>query len=818
MPRMGNWPTRLLLAGATLVAATLVAATSPASAARTGTHDRTAAPVRHQLVAIIRRTTGGVPHILAHSWMGLGFGYGFAFAQDNLCTMANDYVTVEAQRSRYFGPNGTYTQGGNGVTSTNLDSDLFNQEIIDSGVLHRIATGVEPTLHQLLNGYVLGYNRYLASVGGAKGVPDPTCRGKAWVKPITVQDAELRFYQLMLLSGEGTSIDSIASAAPPKSAKSGARALVLTNPRRDIRLLTARLHALDSSGSNAVGIGSAGTRSHHGLLLGNPHFPWVGTERFFQAQLTIPGKINVTGASLFGVPLILIGHTATVAWSHTVSTAFRFTPYQLTLVPRHPTEYLQNGHAVKMIARRVTITIRKPNGKLAPFTRTLYSTRYGPIFTSLMGVLPLPWTTSNAFAMKDVNASNLSRAINTWFGMDRATTTGQVLSVIKKYQGIPWVNTVAADKQGVVLYADVGAIPGVPNKLANRCDIGIGVITFAEAGLPILDGSRTSCDWETGPHAAAPGLLGPDQEPFLLRRDYVTNSNDSFWLANPHHPLTGYARIIGATDSSRTLRTRIGLIEVQARIDGTDGLGPPGFTLAAMKHLDLSDLDYAATLTRSGLVKMCRGFQRAGGFAPTSGHGKVALGDACKVLAHWNLHWDIDQRGAALFGAFWSFASGAGDSAFSHKFQLSHPVTTPYGLNTSNSTVRTALGNAIALLRRRHILLDATLGSVQYVSYHGRHIPIPGGPGDPDGIFNAIYTGSGTAPYTGSSFIQVVTWNNTACPVGSTILTYSESSNPASPHFADQTKLFSRKTFLPDRFCQAQIMSDPHLSVTTVRS
>jgi acyl-homoserine-lactone acylase len=628
-------------------------------------------------------------------------------------------------------------------------------------------------------------------------------------------DAELRFYQLMLLSGEGTSIDAIASAAPPKgAARPAAAALALTDPRRFARIFAARWRAThDQSGSNAVAIGSEGTRNHHGLLLGNPHFPWTGTERFYQAQLTIPGQINVTGASLYGVPLILIGHNASIAWSHTVSTAFRFTPYQLTLVPKHPTEYLQNGHPVAMTARRVTITIRK-SGKLVPFSRTLYSTRYGPIFNSLEG-LSLPWTRATAFAMRDANAGNLARAIDTWFGIDRASTTGQVLSIIKKTQGIPWVNTIAVDKEGEALYADIGAIPGVPDKLARNCDTALGSLTFAEAGLPILDGSRTACDWVTGPHAAAPGLLGPNQEPSLLRRDYVTNSNDSFWLANPHHPLTGFPRIIGTVDTPRTLRTRIGLIEVQARIDGTDGLGPPGFTLGAMEHLDLSDLDYAATLTRNSLVKMCRGFGR---FAPMTGGGKVRIGNACTVLAHWNLHWDVGQRGAELFGLFWQRAFGAQPSPFSHKFQLSKPVTTPYGLNTSNSTVRTALGDAIGLLNRLHIPIDATLGSVQYFSYHGKHIPIPGGPGDPDGIFNAIYGGLGKPINSGSSFIQVVTWNNSSCPDGATILTYSESSNPTSPHYADQTMLFSHKQFLPDRFCQAQIMSDPNLSVTTVRS
>ena len=56
-----------------------------------------------------------------------------------------------------------------------------------------------------------------------------------------------------------------------------------------------------------MALGKESTAGGHGLLLGNPHFPWDGPERFYQAQLTLPGKVNVSGASLFGVPLILIG-------------------------------------------------------------------------------------------------------------------------------------------------------------------------------------------------------------------------------------------------------------------------------------------------------------------------------------------------------------------------------------------------------------------------------------------------------------------------------------------------------------------------------
>src|SRR6266704_7047461 len=320
------------------VAALVAVAAPPALASRLapGPGQAPAGPVSAQ----VRYTTGGVPHILAHDWTSLGFGYGFAFAQDNLCTMANDYVTVEAQRSRYFGPTGVDIERGNGVVVTNLNSDLFYQQIIDSGVVQKLAQALSPMEQRVEAGYVRGYNAYLAHVGGSAGVPDPTCRGQAWVQPINLLDSYLRFYQLMLLSSSGAVIQGISEAAPPQAGASAAPASAAPTARTGRALVAALRARQRSMGSNAVAIGSAGTQDHRGLLLGNPHFPWMGTERFFQSQLTIPGKINVTGASLYGVPLILIGHNASVAWSHTVSTAFRFTPFQLTLVPGHPTEYL----------------------------------------------------------------------------------------------------------------------------------------------------------------------------------------------------------------------------------------------------------------------------------------------------------------------------------------------------------------------------------------------------------------------------------------------------------------------------------------------
>ncbi len=94
-------------------------------------------------------------------------------------------------------------------------------------------------------------------------------------------------------------------------------------------------------------------------------------------------------------------------------------------------------------------------------------------------------------------------------------------------------------------------------------------------------------------------------------------------------------------------------------------------------------------------------------------------------------------------------------------------------------------------------------------------------PGDPNGEFNAIYNnwipGQGLDdPYLGSSYVQVVSFNNSACPDTRTILTYSLSTNPRSPFYADQTRMFSAKQWVTERFCQADVLA--HTQSTTILS
>jgi acyl-homoserine-lactone acylase len=202
---------------------------------------------------------------------------------------------------------------------------------------------------------------------------------------------------------------------------------------------------------------------------------------------------------------------------------------------------------------------------------------------------------------------------------------------------------------------------------------------------------------------------------------------------------------------------------------------------------------------------MCRSFP--GGLAPTSAGGTIAVGNSCRVLAAWNDRENPSSRGAVLFRAFWSGAVSLPRGPWSHPYRAAAPLTTPSGLNTASTAVQQAFGDALAEFTAAHLPYNLALGSYQFVLRDGKQIPLPGGPGDPLGEFNAIdQAAPGADPGPSSSYIQVVTWKTgDPSPLAATMLTYSESDNPASPHYADQTELFSRKQWVTAYFSPAQV-------------
>ena len=197
-------------------------------------------------------------------------------------------------------------------------------------------------------------NAFVRKIGGTSKISDPTCRGAAYIKPdATALDIWYGVYLANLIASTGHFLPQITGATPPSASDPGLPELPVSasfqQAPKQLPDKASLLKALGKDpkspfGSNATAIGGAASTTGRGMVLGNPHFPWRNRYRFTQQHLTIPGSYDVAGASLMGSPVVNIGWNKDVAWSHTVSTAYRFTPYEYQTLPTSlggsPTSYV----------------------------------------------------------------------------------------------------------------------------------------------------------------------------------------------------------------------------------------------------------------------------------------------------------------------------------------------------------------------------------------------------------------------------------------------------------------------------------------------
>ncbi|MEZ0578510.1 penicillin acylase family protein [Nocardioides sp. MH1] len=785
-----------VLAVAALLLAPLVAATSPADA---GPVRAAADPSPYH--ATIQITDHGIPHITADDWGSLGYGSGYAVADSSICNLADTLLTARGERSKYLGPNGRYADM---VTpaATNLEVDAFVTDLHNRHVVEDLLAspaGPSERAKQMVDGYVAGINRWIED----NAVTDPACAGAPWITPTaTSLDLWYGVYMANLIASSGQFISAIVGADPATLDDPGlpvdlpnlptnntqARSFA-TKVNRD-KLLRALGH--DSAfGSNATAIGGDDSSTGRGLLLGNPHFPWAGRYRFTQQQLTIPGQYDVAGASLIGSPVVNIGWNKDVAWSHTVSTAYRFTPYEY-FTPGPGTTYLSaNGVRKQAEHRFVDVQARQPDGSIATVHEDLYRTPQGYVIDApsmFMG-----WTAASFWAIRDANAEHL-RTIDTFLNMGEATDVRDLLRRQDAGGGMPWVNTTAADSSGNALYADHSVVPNVTNALATRCMTPVGLVLKLVAGLPGLNGALAdgACKWGTDPDAQRPGIFGDQHLPDVVTRTWVMNANDSFWTPNNKIRLEGYPDIIGCEKCVRTMRTRM----VQQYV--VDRLKQGKETPATLRGHEYENRVRAGEIMRAGgkLDQVC---------------AQTGETQACAVLKAWDGHSDASSVGYQIFEAFVTRAP-TGTGLWSVPFQPRDPLNTPRTMKTGPKVVA-AMKAAINAVRNAGVAFDATWGSLQVAGDRGAPAyPLGGGDGDLAGNANALASRLASTntdrykPVTyGSSHIQAISFLADGSVLPRTILTYSQYEDPTSPWSSDQTQLYSQEQWVDFPWTPTQV-------------
>ena len=752
-------------------------------------------------------TEYGIPHISAQDWSGLGYGTGYAYAQENYC-QAMRLVVREA------GESGRYLDGS-------VFADLINRAIRfpDDQIQRLYFEQASAPVAAMRDGYAAGMNRYLRETGVdqlAEG--DFGCRGAQWVREVDGMDIARMMHELAWWNNPlpGFLTGSILRAIPSASIANR------TDSHESIRRFDKAQYIASiarpnpgSVGSNAYAVGGDASQNGAGVLLANPHLLWADHD-YFMAHQTMGEEYDVMGVVTSGNPFIHSGFNRDVAWAHTYSHgSSHFMLYELELNPQDPMQYIFDGEIRDIVTRTVSAEHVNAQGDLSSVEKTFYFSHLGPILDpgGALGGWPTPMGTvlTVYLPMQENN-----RRPDELLRMGKAQDTNQFKEAIHSV-GITGAYTLATDRYGDAFFGLVAATPNISVEQYGTCVRGTLAAALTEAGYPTLDGSDPDCFMGSDPDTAD-NLQGFDRLPTLDTREYAANANQGFAIVNPRVVLEGYPGYMGERYDIRDdlggqlrIRARQLFLQAEQRLAGTDGLGIPGFSVATMQELLFGSRSIIAEHIADDLVDICQAVED---WSPYTVNVQAAE-LACEVLADWDQRFLTDSVGAHLLVEFYFHWVTDTPSAGLYAVPLdpADPFNTPARLRREPEWVehiRLAFARVVDVYGAHDIALDAAWGEVNYVERGGERFPLGGGPTfmTLSTILQGLYPGWGVeepGEIIGNTYVSVVSWDETDCPDAYAVLTYSQSTDPKSAHYSDQTRLYSEAGWIDMPFCQPAI-------------
>jgi penicillin G amidase len=436
------------------------------------------APISAQ--ASVVRDAIGVPHISAAQWEDAIFLQGYVTAQDRLWQMDALRRLAAGELSEVLGP-----------STLELDQEARRLR------LRRAAEQDARTLtdgdRAMMAAYARGVNYFIETHRGALPLEFTLLRYDP--RPWTITDSILCGLQ-MYRNLTTTWRDEVRKAAM----------LSKGDPAKVNLLFPVRSGAEFQPGSNAWALSGKFTASGKPILASDPHLDWSIPAAWYQVHLKAPG-LDVIGVSLPGLPCVIIGHNARIAWGVT-NLGFDVQDLYNEKIDPGTGRYVFRGHLEQ--ARSESEWIRVKNARALEFRQ--WVTRHGPLTVSENGrYFALCWTATEpdgfTFPFLDVN---------------RAGTWAEFTAAIARFPG-PGQTFVYADVDGNIGYHASGRLPIRRNYNGD---------------VPV-DGSSGDFEWDgyipfdqlpASYNPARGWIVSANQDPFPV--DYPYRVNGEFGVPN----------------------------------------------------------------------------------------------------------------------------------------------------------------------------------------------------------------------------------------------------------------------------------------------
>lgn len=400
------------------------------------------------------------------------------------------------------------------------------------------------------------------------------------------------------------------SRNPARPAYTADQVAALARAREAVEAIPALLGKGDGIGSNSWVVDGAHSATGAPLLANDPHLGTSVPGIWYQVGLhcrTVSDECpyEVSGFSFSGVPGVVIGHNADIAWGFT-----NLGPdvTDLFLEKVNGDGWLHDGEYHPLRTRTETIEVRDGDD----FELTVRETDHGPLLSDVS--TELSTVGANADAPHEVGRGNGFAVALQWTALEPSTTADAILLLNKASDwdefraaaaefAVPAQNLVYADREGHIGYQAPGRVP--IRKSGNDGSVP------AAGWLPENDWSGHYIAFD-----ALPKLFDPEEGFIVTANQAVINPSDYAPYLTDDWDF-GYR--------SQRIRELI-LAEGELSVD-------------EMAELQLDDHnELAETLVPHLLdIRLPRGYRD----------------DGQRVLAEWDLRQDATSAGAAYFNVVW---------------------------------------------------------------------------------------------------------------------------------------------------------------------
>jgi len=409
------------------------------------------------------RDKEGIPHIYAKSAHDAYFALGVVHAQDRLWQMEMNRRIAAGRTAEILGPKAVGT-------------DRFLRTLGVRRNAQAIVQHLAPDARAALEAYAEGVNRYLAQRSGPlppefllTGAPAPApweaADSIAWMT-MMAWDLSANWTQELLRMRLAQKLDMahIQAFLPPYPGDAPLHTQDYTGLYRSLAGLSSQLEKVsaiappslvEGMGSNNWVLGGARSRTGKPLLANDPHLGLTAPALWYFAHLSAPG-LNVIGATLPGLPAVIIGRTDRIAWGLTNTASDVQDLYIEQINPENPSQYRTPDGWADFEQRTETIRIKgEPDVQLA-----VRVTRHGPVIS---GALPLvdraPIDARShvmAFSWTALRPDDLTFQAS--LRLNRARDWEEFLSAMRDF-GAPQQNVVYADVAGNIGFVAPARVP-----------------------------------------------------------------------------------------------------------------------------------------------------------------------------------------------------------------------------------------------------------------------------------------------------------------------------------------------------------------------